>query len=703
VKSQPIFLLLVSLTALSLAQNSRQCLGQDPMAFYVSPTGADNNPGTEAKPLLTFAKATETVARAIAGGLEGCEICVYFRGGRYPFDRGVVVRACEFSKGGNRIVFSAYPGEKPVFSGAVELTKWTLLQGTLPALPDAAKGKIWVADLPDTGQEGIARFLCDQSGPLQNSISKGLLTAEDASLTSFNDYNSDKCAPEERSSFVFPDSSLKQWSNLKDIEVAVIPYRSWVYEIMPLKSIDTANHIAHTEFPAMHKICKMWHYSKFGEPNLWVLNAVDYLDEPGEWAIDSSARKIYYWPEKGRPATVYYPVVKELICVEGDENKKERAKNITFKGITFAHGDRFTRKQASSGKYNTRKPDALLRFIDSEGCTVDQCVFTNSGGGGVRFDSYGKGNRVANCEFSRLGGTGVLIAGTKSNLDKYEGNNEIVNNEICDIGRIYKTSAGVAIEASNGNRVANNLIYNTPYNAIYASGGPIKNNVIEWNEVHHSCLDIHDGNAIYMNGLYSLIRRNYLHDNLSTKLHGVIRSDDWGKDMVITENIIYRFADCGIKFKQPTTVTNNFIIDWVPTEWVNGDKYPMAQFLQIAPSQPIKGSVIRNNIYYQSAGATQPFFALVFNRRYPELKEVNKVCDIDMDGNLYYAAGVYHDSVKQLAIYRKGGVDKNSMVADPLFEGLDGKGFRLNEKSPAFRLGIQQIDFEKIGRKTGRP
>jgi len=231
---------------------------------------------------------------------------------------------------------------------------------------------------------------------LQNAISKGFLTAEDDSLTSYNDYNSDKCPPEQRNSFVFPDSSLKQWANLKDIEVAVIPYRSWVYEIMPLKSIDTANHIAYTEFPAMHKICKMWHYSKFGEPNLWVLNAVDYLDEPGEWAIDSSARKIYYWPEKGRPANVYYPVLKELICVEGNQTKKQPVKNITFRGITFAHGDRFTRKQRTSGRYNIKnRPDALLRFIDSEGCTVDRCVFTNSMVADPLFEGLeGKGFRL---------------------------------------------------------------------------------------------------------------------------------------------------------------------------------------------------------------------------------------------------------------------------------------------------------------------
>lgn len=295
------------------------------------------------------------------------------------------------------------------------------------------------------------------------------------------------------------------------------------------------------------------------------------------------------------------------------------------------------------------------------------------------------------------GGTGILISGERSGLDTYESNNEISNNEVCDIGKIYKTSPGIAFSSSNGNRIAHNLVYNTPYNGIYGGGSHVKNNVVEYNEIHHACMEIHDGNAIYLNGLYSLIRRNYLHNNISPKNHGIIRSDDWGKDIVITENIIYRFTDCGIKFKQPTTVTNNYIIDWIPSEWTNGERYPMSQFIQIAPSEPIKGSVIKNNIFYQSAGATQPFFRLVFNPRYPQLKDINKLSDIEMDNNLYYAAGVYNDCARQLDANKKEGVDKNSLIADPIFEGLGKDGFKLTENSPALKLGINQIDFENIG------
>jgi hypothetical protein len=68
-----------------------------------------------------------------------------------------------------------------------------------------------------------------------------------------------------------------------------------------------------------------------------------------------------------------------------------------------------------------------------------------------------------------------------------------------------------------------------------------------------------------------------------------------------------------------------------------------------------------------------------------------------MDNNLYYATGVYNDCTRQLEENRKEGVDKGSMVADPMFEGLEEAGFKLKESSPAFRLGIKTIDFENIG------
>jgi hypothetical protein len=43
------------------------------------------------------------------------------------------------------------------------------------------------------------------------------------------------------------------------------------------------------------------------------------------------------------------------------------------------------------------------------------------------------------------------------------------------------------------------------------------------------------------------------------------------------------------------------------------------------------------------------------------------------------------------------GMDKHSVVADPLFVDPAKGNFRLQPQSPAFRLGFKPIPFEKIG------
>jgi hypothetical protein len=77
--------------------------------YYVSPTGSDSNPGTQASPWGTVQKAASTAA---AGDT------VYFRAGTYSITTPSGSNGIEFSKSGtsdtNRIKYWAYPGEVPV-------------------------------------------------------------------------------------------------------------------------------------------------------------------------------------------------------------------------------------------------------------------------------------------------------------------------------------------------------------------------------------------------------------------------------------------------------------------------------------------------------------------------------------------------------------------------------------------------------------
>jgi hypothetical protein len=702
--------------------------------FYVSPTGKDSNPGTMSQPFLSFNKAKEAVSKIITDGAENQEIHVYFRGGTYFFNQSVVVKGEEFGRGNNKVIFSSYQDEKPVFSSGKILTEWKKLSDNPPFLPEIAKGNVWVTNIPKRGYGSAARFLCNDSALLINAVSEGLLTNEKDTLKKSGDENGNQ--GNQLNSFVFPGNSFREWDNLNDIEIITRPQYAWVINILPLKAIDIKKNIGYTTIPGTYKIIRM-----VNEPysNLWVLNAIDYLDKPGEWVINTVEGKIYYWPKEQKPSNVFYPFLKELIRVEGNEKDKLILRNIVFRGITFAHGDRETFDHDAIGLQHDwalyDKSDALLRFIDTEGCIVENCTFTTSGGGGARFDFYSQNNKVINCEFNNLGGTAILFAGYGPGLKNVNKNNEIISNEIHDCGQIYLHSPGIFIWQSGGNRIAHNLIYNLPYTGIVISGprpqffnkrvgngreltGTIhydeigefevkdwdkmfpylfaSDNIVEYNELHHAVQILNDGNAIYLSGTgyNNIIRRNYCHDNLSSGLHGIIRADDFAKDITITENIIYKFTNEGIKIKHPNYVTNNFIIDWIPSEKLPGWKINLAfKYIAIAPDGPLKGSIIKKNILYQSKGLTQSFITTSSQPNRYKLK----LDDCAIDSNIYYATGVYHNCLDQLVELRNLGVDSNSVVADPCFKGLDEAGFKLKNNSPAIKLGIKQIDFENIG------
>ncbi len=724
---------------------------QDNSIFYVSPSGSNDNSGTIRKPFANFERAKEEIQNAISKGSENKEFKIYFRGGTYFFNEPALINQEEFSSGNVKIIFSAFEDEKPVFNAGMKLSGWQKVETPMPFLPENAFGKVWVTDIPEKDISGPVRFLFNDSGPLVNAVSTGLHTAENEDT--FKNLDTPPSV-DQLSFFIFPGQQFRKWENLQDIEAVVRPHEGWLMNILPIKSINLDDSIAYTTIPATYRVSRLkgfWYEKQY---NLWVQNAIDFLDEPGEWVINTSEGKIYYWPKEKEPGNVYYPLLNEIIRVEGDQKRDRIMQNIEFHGITFIGGNRNTWKNGDIGIQHDwalyDKSDALVRFIDSENCVVDGCTFTNSGGGGIRFDFFSQKNKVVNNSFSNLGGTSVLFVGYGPGGENVNKNNLIINNEIHDIGQSYWHSPGIFIWQSGGNQIAHNLIYNTPYTGIVISGprpqfmnprmkgrrelsGTVNHNnignifdvnrddwyrfepyadkwdeiiekylfasdnMIEYNEIHHVDRTLDDGNGIYFSGtgLGNAARNNYLHDNTDVFLHGIIRADDQAKDVTITENIIYKFTNEGIKIKHPCIVTNNYIINWQWAQWFHGLNYPKQYFINVSPVGPeIKGTVIENNICYQSEGETEPFFGVSI---YYPLAHLTSYSDILAGKNLYYDAGADPNNKKKLEELRANGLDTDSEVADPLFEGFDEAGFKLKSNSPAFNLGIKQIDIEKVG------
>jgi len=81
-----------------------------------------------------------------------------------------------------------------------------------------------------------------------------------------------------------------------------------------------------------------WLSKTTGNSAFWLLNAIQFLNAPGEWYLDRDAQKLYYWPRKGEQmetAQVIAPYLETLVRVQG--NIDHPVSNIHFKGISFQH------------------------------------------------------------------------------------------------------------------------------------------------------------------------------------------------------------------------------------------------------------------------------------------------------------------------------------------------------------------------------
>ncbi|MCX7009063.1 MAG: hypothetical protein NTY53_17745, partial [Kiritimatiellaeota bacterium] len=87
--------------------------------IFVAPEGNDNNPGTQAKPLVSLTAARDTARKLPRHNKE--VITIALRGGTYYLPAPLVLTAAD-----SGITWRAAQGETPVISGGFELTglKW---------------------------------------------------------------------------------------------------------------------------------------------------------------------------------------------------------------------------------------------------------------------------------------------------------------------------------------------------------------------------------------------------------------------------------------------------------------------------------------------------------------------------------------------------------------------------------------------------
>ncbi|MEN8743999.1 MAG: hypothetical protein ABF320_04845, partial [Lentimonas sp.] len=254
----------------------------------------------------------------------GRPIEVLIKGGVYPLHETVVFGLEDSGSEGAPVVYKAFPGEDPVFTGGVSITGWKQLSSEPKDVSEEARGNLWVAEVPKTyiGEQWMIRSLYDGETLLKRARSgsfkyKDVEKENDSNrqgkkLMSVLGYEGDPLPPFDRE-IHYQNDDLKDWPNPSDIEL-ILKDRPWLANVISLERIDTTNKIAHLAVDPTYQPIN---------PNnrYWVENAIEYLDEPGEWVVNTQEGRIYMWPEKDvADMNVIAPFLQEFIRVEGTED-----------------------------------------------------------------------------------------------------------------------------------------------------------------------------------------------------------------------------------------------------------------------------------------------------------------------------------------------------------------------------------------------
>ena len=752
-----IFPLLLSLTISGQDATSGDCFAD----FYVATDGNDGWSGTLAEPnkdgtdgpFATISRAKEAVR--VFKHNKYRDIYVMIRGGEYTLSKTVTFTANDGHYDSYPIHYMAYPDEEPVFNSDVPVEGWTLPK-RIAGLPEQARGHVWVAPIPKL-PEGKRSFnvLYDDGVMQTRAHSAGFEPRESVKGGDFGGVDPGS-ASSDRNLLYFNKGELRSWDNLEDVEIFVEPI-GYVSNYLPLDHVDEERLEARTSIPATYPIGRITRRSyMFPDGNYRVENALTYLDEPGEWVVNTRVGKIYYWPVSGKPGKVVVPGLIQYFLVDGHEEGSV-VRDISFEGLCFTRADRENLSVDDIGLQHDwdmwNKANAMMRFRDVEYCAVKRCRFTESGSAGVRFDLHAQFNVIQDNLIENLGGTGILLCGYGPGKKNVNLCNRIINNHIHHCGRLLCQSIGIMVWQSGENIIKNNKLHDLPYDAIALSGvrpmhmnmtvdnreseGTLRrfdidseaqyqktgsrkevmehyfkvapysltrNNLVEDNDIFCTMSRMHDGNAIYLSdvGFGNVIRRNYVHHLHGQGMAQAIRTDAFIKETEITENVIYNCNGGGINVKYfENNVHNNIIADIHDVIFEDRGKTDTTyigflSLLEVYAREempPHKNLEVSHNIFYKTHRHL-PFYrpSIVGGKKVETGLEKT-----DIDSNLYFDVGAEDKGESSLKAYQRRGVDASSIAADPMFVDLKNGDFGLKEGSPAYKIGFKDINTSRIG------
>ncbi len=533
--------------------------------FYVATNGSDSNAGTQSAPFQTLEQARNTV-RALARPLPPGGVTIWLRGGTYWRTNSFILTSQDSGTLATPVVYAGYPGETAIISAGTPISAGAFVPlnaSQTNRLPmGVSPTNIWELDLATAaikqrgpfpahfgtwvttniygagGSGGSSSggigdlFYNDQrmwlarypSHNLTNDnlntaylLMDGVATTGSGSTNYLNNpgsyTNSVGTAVPVGCAFHYYASNateVARWQSAitnGGVWVSGFWRVDWQNDAMQVLGLDLTNKVIEiTNSLAVQGGIG----SKYNQPlgslaeRYWVMNLLEDMEQPGEWAIDFKRGKLYFYPPG--------PLVNGSVVISdfaAPVVQLMQTTNVVLQTLTIEDG-------LAQGILLTNGVNNLIL-----GCTLQ-----NMNNYAVDLNG-GYTNGVLDCQLQHLGGGGVLLhGGNASSLPRVAAGNFVVNNIITNSGviaRVYNTPVdlggnGAGSPGTNvvGMRVAHNRLSTMPHLGILH--GTTWDARIEYNELADfgqisSGIGGIYGYTFFASSGNNYFRYNYVHDS----------------------------------------------------------------------------------------------------------------------------------------------------------------------------------------------
>jgi hypothetical protein len=455
-----------------------------PTILYASPSGAGSTCSSAQPCSLPGAQAA---VRSLNDAMSD-DIVVRLADGVYRLPAPLRLTAEDSGSNGHSVVWQAAPSARPVLSGARAVTGWTLA--------DAGRN-IWRADVgagTDTRQLYVDGAVATRA---RTQVNRADFTATSTGLR-------------------FGNAALGYLNNLADqSRVQMESVNSFTDRYVSVQSI--SGNVITMQQPGWSN--NTFGYDTFSSPHragpLYLTNAYEFLDSPGEWYLNRGTGVLHYARPAGQTmsnVSVELPVLQSLVHVGGTYDAP--AHHIRFDGITFtgttwlapSSNQGFADQQTGAyltGNWNwpalsacqqgctqfeaarphwNQMPAAVqvsaantITFSGSQFVNLGQTAIgigndANAHAGGVGLGAAGI--TVTGSEIARSSAGGIVVGGVRADAhhpsDPRMVNRDVTisNNRIHDLGIEYRGNVSVLTTYVTNATMSHNEVYNMPYSGM---------------------------------------------------------------------------------------------------------------------------------------------------------------------------------------------------------------------------------------------